>query len=78
MRLLLQLVDAALRAAGGEVLATPVVTGEVELIQPKVMYLYKDEALEALSPFQKHHQPDDEWWNGRQQHGQRLVRILYA
>jgi Protein of unknown function (DUF3014) len=34
-------------------LATPEVTGRVALIQPNVMYLYADPALEALSPGQK-------------------------
>jgi Protein of unknown function (DUF3014) len=34
-------------------LATPDVTGPVALVQPNVMYLYADPALEALSPGQK-------------------------
>ena len=34
-------------------LATPDVQGPVELVQPNVMYLYADPALESLSPGQK-------------------------
>jgi Protein of unknown function (DUF3014) len=34
-------------------LATPDVTGPIALVQPNVMYLYADPALEALSPGQK-------------------------
>ena len=40
-------------AAIAEVMAVPEVGGEVELVQPKVLYEYADPALEALSPLQK-------------------------
>lgn len=36
-----------------QVLAVPVLRGEVELVQPKVFYEYADPALEGLSPLQK-------------------------
>jgi hypothetical protein len=36
-----------------QVLAVPVLEGEVELVQPKVFYEYADPALEELSPLQK-------------------------
>jgi hypothetical protein len=36
-----------------QVLATPVVDGDVELVQPKVFYLYADPKLESLKPLQK-------------------------
>lgn len=36
-----------------QVLAVPVLEGEVELVQPKVFYEYADPTLEALSPLQK-------------------------
>jgi Protein of unknown function (DUF3014) len=35
------------------VLATPVIEGDVELVQPKVFYLYADPKLESLRPLQK-------------------------
>jgi hypothetical protein len=44
--------DAAI-AQIDHLLATPDVTGPVALVQPNVMYLYADQALEALSPGQK-------------------------
>jgi methylase of polypeptide subunit release factors len=34
-------------------LATPEPQGPLQLVQPKVMYRFADEALEALSPGQK-------------------------
>jgi len=40
-------------AAIDQILAVPVLEGDVELIQPKVFYEYADPALEALSPLQK-------------------------
>lgn len=36
-----------------EILAVPRVSGDIELVQPKVFYEYADPALEALSPLQK-------------------------
>jgi hypothetical protein len=36
-----------------QVLAVPVLRGEIELVQPKVFYEYADPALEGLSPLQK-------------------------
>ena len=44
--------DAAL-AAMDNVLATPVVEGEVELVQPRVLFHYADPALEDLGGLQK-------------------------
>lgn len=44
--------DAAL-AAIDQALATPVVEGEVELVQPKVLFHYADPALEDLGGLQK-------------------------
>jgi hypothetical protein len=35
-------------------LATPLPTGDEELVQPKVFYEYADPALESLEPAQKH------------------------
>lgn len=40
-------------AAVREVLAVPILDGEVELIQPNVMYQYADPELESLSPLKK-------------------------
>ncbi|MCZ6617744.1 MAG: DUF3014 domain-containing protein [Gammaproteobacteria bacterium] len=40
-------------AAIGQVLAVPVLQGDVRLVQPKVFYQYADAKLEALSPLQK-------------------------
>ncbi len=40
-------------AAIDEVLAVPVLEGDVELVQPKVFYAFADPALEAMSPLQK-------------------------
>jgi len=42
-----------LQAAIDQVLATPVVHGEIELKQPKVFYRFADSELESLSPLQK-------------------------
>lgn len=36
-----------------QVLATPVVDGDIELVQPKVFYQYADSKLESLKPLQK-------------------------
>jgi hypothetical protein len=36
-----------------QVLTTPVVDGDIELVQPEVVYLYADPKLEALTPLQK-------------------------
>ena len=43
----------ALAAAADEVLATPELQGAVALVQPKVVYEYRDPDLEALSALQK-------------------------
>lgn len=40
-------------AAIDQILAVPVIRGEIELVQPKVFYEYADPALEELSPLQK-------------------------
>lgn len=40
-------------AAVKEVLAVPVLEGQIELIQPNVMYHYADPELESLSPLKK-------------------------
>ncbi|MEQ8860043.1 MAG: DUF3014 domain-containing protein [Pseudomonadales bacterium] len=40
-------------AAVREVLSVPVLDGQIELIQPNVMYQYADPELEALSPLKK-------------------------
>jgi len=42
-----------MRSAMDQVMAVPVLTGDVELVQPKVFFEYADPALEALSPLQK-------------------------
>jgi hypothetical protein len=42
-----------MQSALDEVMAVPVLSGDVELVQPNVMYLYADPDLEALSPLQK-------------------------
>ena len=42
-----------IQAAIDQVLATPVVHGEIELKQPKVLYIFADSALESLTPLQK-------------------------
>lgn len=44
---------AMLRRAVDHVLGTPVLTGPVELVRPKVYYQFADPALEALAPLQK-------------------------
>lgn len=44
--------DTLLKAINN-VLDTPEVTGPLELVQPKVMYQFKDESLESLSSVQK-------------------------
>ncbi|WP_199609244.1 DUF3014 domain-containing protein [Flocculibacter collagenilyticus] len=36
-----------------EVLDTPIIEGEIELVTPKVMYEFKDPELESLTPLQK-------------------------
>jgi len=40
-------------AAIDEILAVPILYGEVHLLQPKVLYEYADPKLESLSPLQK-------------------------
>jgi hypothetical protein len=45
--------SAQLLAAIDQVLAVPVIRGDIELIQPKVFYEYADPALEGLSALQK-------------------------
>ena len=42
-----------METALAEVMAVPVLSGDVELVQPNVMYHYADPDLEALSPLQK-------------------------
>ena len=44
---------ARLAEAARLVAATPVIDGDIELIQPRVMYEYRDPDLEALSPLVK-------------------------
>ncbi len=44
---------ASIRESIDVALATPELTGDVELVQPKVYYLYADPKLEALKPLQK-------------------------
>jgi hypothetical protein len=44
---------AAIHKGIQQVLATPVLDEEPELVQPKVFYLYADPALESLKPLQK-------------------------
>jgi len=43
----------AMRAGIDQIMATPDVEGEIELVQPKVYYLFADPKLEALKPLQK-------------------------
>lgn len=43
----------AIREGIDQIMATPDVEGEIELIQPKVYYLFADPKLEALKPLQK-------------------------
>jgi hypothetical protein len=43
----------AIRKGIDVALATPVIEGDVELVQPKVFYLYADPKLEGLRPLQK-------------------------
>jgi hypothetical protein len=43
----------AIRAGIDEIMATPDLEGEIELVQPKVYYLFADPKLEALKPLQK-------------------------
>lgn len=45
--------DQVFDTALAEVMAVPVLSGDVELVQPNVMYHYADPDLEALSPLQK-------------------------
>ena len=45
--------DALLDAAIEQVLAVPVLEGDVPLLQPNVLYEFADPVLEALSPLQK-------------------------
>lgn len=44
---------AAMHKGIDQALATPVVEGEIELVQPEVIYLYADPKLESLTPLQK-------------------------
>jgi hypothetical protein len=46
--------DDRLARGVGVLLATPVPTGDEELVQPKVFYEYADPELESLDPAQKH------------------------
>lgn len=39
--------------AAGEILATPFIEGQIELVRPSLFYKYADPKLEALSPVQK-------------------------
>lgn len=48
-----QNVDDALLTAIGRIESTPVLTGEVKLIRPSVMYKYADSNLEAMNSVQK-------------------------
>lgn len=44
---------ASMRKGIDQVLTTPVVEGDIELVQPKVFYVYANPELESLKPLQK-------------------------
>ncbi|MCP3169196.1 DUF3014 domain-containing protein [Myxococcus qinghaiensis] len=46
--------EATLRRAFEQVLAVPVIDGDVEVVAKGALYVYADPALEALTPAQKH------------------------
>jgi Protein of unknown function (DUF3014) len=45
--------ESIIKKAAGEILAAPVIEGEIDLVRPSVFYKFADPNLEALSPVQK-------------------------
>jgi hypothetical protein len=45
--------ETIIKKAAGEIIATPVVEGQISLIRPSVLYKFADPKLEALNAVQK-------------------------